>query len=114
MNALTNNIQFINNEQGQPQFVVMPYTQYLELSNTKQINTDTGVPSEVVNLVFDNNYSPAQAWREYLKLSQVEVAKKIGISQSAYSQYEKSQKLRKTTQIKIASALGISPDLLDF
>ena len=114
MNALTNNIQFINNEQGQPQFVIMPYTQYLELANTKQINTDTGVPNEVVNLVFDNNYSPVQAWREYLKLSQVEVANKIGISQSAYSQYEKSQKLRKATRIKIASALGINPELLDF
>ena len=114
MNAHTNNIQFINNEQGQPQFVVMPYAQYLELSNTKQINTDTGVPSEVVNLVFDNNYSPAQAWREYLKLSQVEVAEKIGITQSAYSQYEKSQTLRKATRIKIANALGINPDLLDF
>ena len=114
MNALTNNIQFINNEQGQPQFVVMPYTQYLELANIKQINTDTGVPHDVVNLVFDNNYSPVQAWREYLKLSQVEVANKIGISQSAYSQYEKSQKLRKATRTKIASALGINPELLDF
>ena len=31
-----------------------------------------------------------------------EVANKIGISQSAYSQYEKSQKLRKATRIKIA------------
>ena len=80
----------------------------------KTIDVETGVPSEVVNLVFDNNYSPAQAWREYLKLSQIEVAQKIGITQSAYSQNEKSQKLRKATRIKIASALGINPELLDF
>ncbi|MFQ1013484.1 helix-turn-helix domain-containing protein [Gilliamella apicola] len=113
MNALTN-IQIIKNEYGQPQFVVMPYAQYLELSNDKEINMDKGVPSEVVNLVFDNNYSPAQAWREYLKLSQIEVANKIGISQSAYSQYEKSQKLRKSTRVKIADALGINPELLNF
>ncbi|MCX8583449.1 helix-turn-helix transcriptional regulator, partial [Gilliamella sp. B3372] len=53
-------------------------------------------------------------WREYLNLSQVEVANRIGISQSAYSQYEKSQKLRKTTRIKIAEALHIKPELLDF
>ncbi|WP_209435367.1 helix-turn-helix domain-containing protein [Gilliamella bombicola] len=46
----------------------------------------TGVPNEVVDMVFDNNYSLAQAWREYLKLSQVDVANKIGISKSAYSQ----------------------------
>ncbi|OCG35663.1 hypothetical protein A9G31_07780 [Gilliamella sp. Gris1-4] len=80
----------------------------------KTIDIETGVPNEVVNMVFDNNYSPAQAWREYLKLSQVEVANKIGISQSAYSQYEKSQKLRKATRIKIAEALQIKPELLDF
>ena len=113
MNARTN-IQFINNELGQPQFVVMPYTQYLELSKTKAIDIESGVPSEVVNMVFDNNYSPAQAWREYLNLSQVDVANRIGISQSAYSQYEKSQNLRKTTRIKIAEALHIKPELLDF
>ncbi|MCX8663587.1 helix-turn-helix domain-containing protein [Gilliamella sp. B2911] len=113
MTELTN-IQFINNEQGQPQFVVLPYNQYLELSKSKTIDIESGVPSDVVNMVFDNNYSPAQAWREYLNLSQVEVANRIGISQSAYSQYEKSQKLRKTTRIKIAEALHVKPELLDF
>ena len=113
MNALTN-IQFINNEQGQPQFVVMPYAQYLNLSGNKAIDIEAGVPNEVVNMVFDNDYSPVQAWREYLKLSQVEVARRIGISQSAYSQYEKSQKLRKATRVKIANALDIKAELLDF
>ncbi|MFQ1019446.1 helix-turn-helix domain-containing protein [Gilliamella sp. CG13] len=113
MNARTN-IQFINNELGQPQFVVMPYTQYLELSKSKQIDTEAGVPSEVVNMVFDNNYSPAQAWRKYLNLSQVDVANRIGISKSAYSQYYKIQKLRKSMRIKIAEALQIKPELLDF
>jgi predicted transcriptional regulator len=44
----------------------------------------TGVSNEVVNLIFDNHYSLAQAWREYLKLPQVDVANKIGICQSAY------------------------------
>ncbi|WP_442899730.1 helix-turn-helix domain-containing protein [Gilliamella sp. App2-1] len=38
----------------------------------------------------------------------------MDISQSAYSQYEKSQKLRKATWIKIAEALQIKPELLDF
>jgi transcriptional regulator with XRE-family HTH domain len=50
---------------------------------------------------------------EYLRLSRVEVANKIGIGQSAYSQYEK-QKLRKATRIKIAEALQIKPELIDF
>lgn len=85
MTELTN-IQFINNEQGQPQFVVLPYNQYLELSKSKTIDIESGVPSDVVNMVFDNNYSPAQAWREYLNLSQVEVVNRIIISQLSYSQ----------------------------
>lgn len=86
----------------------------IKIIMNKTIDIETGIPSDVVNMVFDNNYSPAQAWREYLNLSQVEVANRIGISQSAYSQYEKSQKLRKTTRIKIAEALHIKPELLDF
>ena len=49
----------------------------------KTIDIETGILSDVVNMVFDNTYSPAQAWREYLNLSQVEVANRIGISQSA-------------------------------
>ena len=65
-------------------------------------------------MVSDNIYSPAQAWREYFNLSQVKEANRIGISQSAYSQYEKSQKLRKTTRIKIPEVLYIKPELLDF
>lgn len=86
----------------------------IKIIMNKTIDIETGIPSNVVNMVFDNNYSPAQAWREYLNLSQVEVANRIGISQSAYSQYEKSQKLRKTTQIKIAEAIHIKPERLDF
>lgn len=86
----------------------------IKIIMNKTIDIETGIPSDVVNMFFDNNYSPAQAWREYLNLSQVEVANRIGISQSAYSQYEKSQKLRKTTRIKIAEALHIKPELLDF
>jgi len=112
MNALTNT-QFINNEQGQPVFVIIPYADYL-YNFKHQINIDEGVPSEVVNMVFDNGYSPAKAWREYLKVSQEEAAKKIGVSQAAYSQYEKSEKLRLSTRIKIANALNIKAELLDF
>lgn len=113
MNALTN-IQILKNENGTPQYVVIPYADYLMLTGTKPVNIDTGVPSEVVNMVFDRNYSPIKAWREYLGLSQIDVAKKIGVSQSAYSQYEKSANLRKATVAKIATALNIKPEQLEF
>lgn len=32
------------------------------------------VPNEVVNLTFDREWTPMQAWREYLGLTQAEVA----------------------------------------
>ena len=60
----------------------------IKIIMNKTIDIETGIPNEVAN--------------------------KIGISQSAYSQYEKSQKLRKATRIKIAEALQIKPELLDF
>lgn len=57
--------------------------------------------------------SLVRAWREFKKLSQQDVAKKMGISQSDYSQMEKPDaKLRTTTVTKIASALEISPEQL--
>jgi len=113
MNALTN-AQFIKNEQGQPIFAIISYADYLNYSKYNSVDIVDGVPNEVVNMVFDNNYSPVKAWREYLKLSQAEVALKIGVSQSAYAQYEQSQKLRLPTRKKIATALGIKMDFLDF
>ncbi|EOX4867150.1 TPA: helix-turn-helix domain-containing protein, partial [Haemophilus influenzae] len=54
------------------------------------------------------------AWREHLGLTQAEVASRLGISQAAYSQHENSQTLRKSTRIKIATALGINSAQLDF
>jgi hypothetical protein len=44
--------------------LLLCFTINLELSNAKTIDIETGVPNQVVNMVFDNNYSPAQAWRE--------------------------------------------------
>lgn len=55
----------------------------------------TGVPSEVVSLALTNDYAALCAWREYLGLTQHDVAKKLGISQSAYSQLEQAPNLKK-------------------
>lgn len=114
MSAHIHNVQLINNNQGIPEYVVIPYVEYLNLTNQKAIDTTLSVPNDVVNLVFDKNYTVMQAWREYLNLSQEEVARKIGVSQSAYSQYETAEKPRKATRIKVAEALGVKPELLDF
>ncbi|AIO25153.1 Helix-turn-helix domain-containing protein [Burkholderia cepacia] len=70
------------------------------------------IPHEVVSATVDG-VTPLRAWREYLGLTQVEVATRLGISQSAYAQQESSEKLRKSTREKIAAALGITDAQVD-
>lgn len=66
-----------------------------------------------MRLVINKGLSRIRAWREYLNLTQKEVADKIGITQSALSQIEiPNSKIRKVTLEKIAKALGITIDQL--
>ena len=70
------------------------------------------IPNEVVNLMFDQKITLVRAWREYLGLTQDEVATKMGITQSALAQMETSTKPRKATRQKLADALGIKVEQL--
>jgi transcriptional regulator with XRE-family HTH domain len=58
--------------------------------------------------------TPIRAWREYLQLTQADMAERLGISQSAYAQQEVVDRPRKATREKIAKAMKIAADLLDF
>ncbi|HEX7682313.1 MAG TPA: helix-turn-helix transcriptional regulator [Trinickia sp.] len=108
MNARTS-IQIINGPDGAPAFVVIPYADYMA-----DRREDRGlIPHEVVSRTVDGA-TPLRAWREHLGLTQAQVAKRLGISQSAYAQQERSEHLRKSTREKIASALGIRESQLDF
>lgn len=107
------NAQVIRGMDGVPEFVVLPVAEYLSLKN-KKINMDDGVPNQVVNMVFDNDWTPIRAWREHLGLTQEEMAQRLGVSQPTYSSQESSTKTRKATREKIAAALGIKPAQLDF
>ncbi|WP_236072449.1 helix-turn-helix domain-containing protein [Paraburkholderia domus] len=71
------------------------------------------IPHEVLSATVDGA-TPARAWREHLGLKQAEVAARMGISQPAYSQQEAKARLRGSSREKIAAALGITADQLDF
>lgn len=75
---------------------------------------DETIPHEVLARTIKEGMTPARAWREHLQLTQADMAERLGISQSAYAQQEAAEKPRKATREKIAKALGISPELLDF
>ncbi|HIJ91138.1 MAG: helix-turn-helix domain-containing protein [Desulfobulbaceae bacterium] len=85
-----------------------------------QINTKTPripegdyVPHEVVGLHVQDGILLARAWREYLGLTQAEVAERAGITQAALSQMESGEaKLRKATREKLARAMGLNPEQL--
>lgn len=71
------------------------------------------IPHEVVGMTIKNGYTLIRAWREYLKLTQKDVATKMCITQSAYSQMESGEKkLRLKTIEKISKALGVNLERL--
>ncbi|KAF0806803.1 DNA-binding protein [Alcanivorax sp. S71-1-4] len=107
MNAHTD-VQVINGPDGKPAFVVIPYQDYVSTHPREDL-----IPHEVAGYVLVDELSPAAAWRRHLGLTQAEVAERIGITQAAYAQQEKARRPRAGTRARIASALGISPDMLD-
>lgn len=108
---------------GVPAFVVLPYADFArehpaEAAQIKPLHPRIPegelVPHEVVSMHIERGITYLRAWREYLGLTQAEVADKADISQAALSQMEAGEsKLRKTTRAKLAAAMGINPDQLD-
>lgn len=108
MNAPTK-FQTILDDEGKPLFVVVPYETFQRM----RADAASGmVPNAIVNRVFDGGVSPMAAWREHLRLTQAEVAERMGISQSAYAQAEAGKRPRKATLEKAAQAMGLEIDQL--
>ena len=107
MNARTN-FQTIMGADGKPAFVVMPYSEFLKLSGTFRPGM---VPHAVVSAAVDGK-PMLQAWREYLNLTQAELAGRMGITQAGYAQIEAAKRPRKATLLKAADALGITLEQL--
>ena len=54
------------------------------------------------------------SWREYLMLTQSEMAERMGITQAGYAQIEAAKRPRKATLQKAAEALGITLEQLAY
>ena len=73
------------------------------------------VPHEVAQRVLVENCSATRSWREFLGKTTEEIAKRIGISEAEYIQWESLPKLtRRSLREKIAQALDIRPEQLKF
>ncbi|MFT3791241.1 MAG: helix-turn-helix transcriptional regulator [Rudaea sp.] len=108
MNALTD-IQTIKGPDGAPAFVVLPYADFLR----RFAHEEGLIPHDVVSATVDGA-SPMKAWREYLGLTQADVAARLGVSQAAYAQTEAAARPRKATVARVAEALRIGVEQLDF
>jgi len=97
---------------GKPLFVLVPYDEYVQ--NAASSTAKTYLPHAVVEKAAVEGKSMVRAWREYKRMSQAELAVRLGITQAACSQLEKSQdRMRRSTLRKIAAALGITEDQLE-
>ena len=110
MSALTN-YQTILDSDGKPAFVVLPYADFVKLPGAFTPGT---IPNAVVGRRVMDEVSMLQAWREYLMLTQTDMAERMGISQAGYAQIESAKRPRKTTLQKAADALGITLEQLAY
>lgn len=125
------NHRYINNEQGTPEFIILPIAEYEELlskslpyddedeSEWEEIpvekgeNDDALIPHDVVSIMIDEDVSLLAAWRIYRNLSQQEVAERTGLTQSAISQMERAEsKPQKKTREKLARIYQCLPEQL--
>jgi DNA-binding XRE family transcriptional regulator len=109
MSALTNYQTILGND-GKPAFVVMPYADFVKIPGAVPPGM---IPNAVVGAAVDGK-SILQAWREYLMLTQTDMAERMGISQSGYAQIESAKRPRKATLQKAADALAITLEQLAY
>lgn len=95
--------QTILGADGKPAFVVVPYQEFRRMVGAFTPGT---IPHAVVSAEVDGA-SATKAWREYLRLTQAEVAARMGVTQAAFAQMEAAKRPRKATLQKVADALGL-------
>jgi predicted transcriptional regulator len=89
-----------------------PLEEYNRLAGSPRIPESPYTPFEVVTRHIDEGISKAKVWREYLGLTQQQVAERMGNSQAALSKLEKQKRPRRATLERLAQALGISVEQL--
>ncbi len=122
-------IQYIKDEEGKDQYVVIPYSDYFrmrpalleyddedesdweDIPYESDIYDDVMLPGEVCDVMHKENVSLQAAWRILRGMSQQEVAEKLGISQSAVSQLEAlDSRPQKRTREKLAAIYGCTQE----
>lgn len=116
------NVQVIN-QNGKPEYAVLPYTDYLVLVEQAEMLDDIEsyddvkksiakgdeelISAAVINALADGE-NPIKVWREFRQLTQQQVAQKVGISVPFISQLE-TEKRNASADVmrKLASLLKV-------
>jgi uncharacterized secreted protein with C-terminal beta-propeller domain len=115
LSALSSSVQYLNDTEGNPLYVVLPYADFRALEASISKKKNDYVPHEVAQRVLVENCSPAKSWREFLGKTTSEIAKRMGISETEYVRLETLPKLKgRSAREKVAGALEISPEQLKF
>ncbi|KAF6667278.1 MULTISPECIES: helix-turn-helix domain-containing protein [Pantoea] len=116
--------QYIYDESGKPQFVVLPVAEYEKLLSASEgeweslsaeadEHDDETIPHDVAGIMIEQEVSLQAAWRIYRGMSQHEVAQQLGTTQSAISQLERpDSKPQKKTRERLAKLYACRPEQL--
>ena len=92
---------------GKTEYFLVPVDDFNQLLTQSVSDQDVTIPNAVVKRHVLEEMPLIAAWRTYLSLTQAEVARRMDISQAAYSQIENAKNPRVATRKKVAEALGI-------
>lgn len=97
------NVQYINDKNGETQFVILPIEEYRRLTGDDNDDEweevpyeasefdDVSLPFAIADIMTGRDVSAIAAWRIHRGLTQAQAAEKAGISQAALSQIEKKK-----------------------
>ena len=104
------NVQIIS-ENNRPAFAVIPFGEFermqRKLAIAEKRDEKVSFPLEVAEMNALKGYSLIKAWRIYRNKTQKELATALGITQSAFSQIEKSETNQAETLRKVAAVLNV-------
>ncbi len=110
-------------QNGQPAFAVLPWDEYRRLIKAAKTyapyeskdleEPDVWFPHEVVKTNVIEGKSLIKAWREFLNLTQQQLADRANLPQSSIARMETSDKLPRTATLKkLANAMNITVEQL--
>jgi len=106
MNVHTKYSRIVGSD-GKTQYFLVPVDEFNQLVTQTETDLEVTIPNAVVKMHVLEEIPLIAAWRTHLSLTQEEVARRMNISQAAYSQIENAKNPRVSTRKKVAEALGI-------